>query len=97
GFPECYIRPFAYLADGGWNLTLDTGKMHVGIAVWEQSVYTGQDGSPRARRPNVSSYPRHHPASMMTKAKISGNYANSVMAKTESHRLGFDEAILLDH
>src|SRR6476620_9541143 len=36
GFRECYIRPFAYLADGGWNLTLDTGKMHVGIAVWEQ-------------------------------------------------------------
>src|SRR5262249_3985825 len=25
GFDECYIRPFVYLADGGWNLTLDTG------------------------------------------------------------------------
>jgi branched-chain amino acid aminotransferase len=33
---------------------------------------------------------------MMTKAKISGNYPNSVLAKTESLRLGFDEAILLD-
>src|SRR5437764_4537754 len=32
----------------------------------------------------------------MTKAKVSGNYANSVLAKTESLRLGFDEAILLD-
>jgi branched-chain amino acid aminotransferase len=33
---------------------------------------------------------------MMTKAKISGNYPNSVLAKTESLRLGFDEAIMLD-
>ena len=32
----------------------------------------------------------------MTKAKISGNYANSVLARTESLRLGFDEAIMLD-
>src|SRR4029078_10469981 len=39
GFDECYIRPLIYLADGGWNLTLDSGKPHVGIAVWQQSVY----------------------------------------------------------
>jgi branched-chain amino acid aminotransferase len=32
----------------------------------------------------------------MTKAKIAGNYPNSVLAKTESLRLGFDEAIMLD-
>ena len=32
----------------------------------------------------------------MTKAKISGNYVNSFLAKTESVRLGFDEAIMLD-
>jgi branched-chain amino acid aminotransferase len=44
----------------------------------------------------VSTFTRHHPNVMMTKAKISGNYPNSVLAKTESLRLGFDEAILLD-
>jgi branched-chain amino acid aminotransferase len=32
----------------------------------------------------------------MTKAKIAGNYVNSVLAKTEARRCGFDEAILLD-
>jgi branched-chain amino acid aminotransferase len=47
-------------------------------------------------RANVASFTRHHPNVMMTKAKISGNYANSVLAKTESVRLGFDEAIMLD-
>jgi branched-chain amino acid aminotransferase len=32
----------------------------------------------------------------MTKAKISGNYVNSVLAKTDAQRQGFDEAIMLD-
>jgi branched-chain amino acid aminotransferase len=95
-FGECYIRPLVWLADGGWNLTLDTGKPHVGIAVWQQSVYLGQTSPAQGLKANVSSYLRHHPAAMMTKAKISGNYVNSVMAKTESQRNGFDEAILLD-
>jgi len=96
GFDECYIRPFAYLADGGWNLTLDTGKAHVGIAVWEQSVYLGQEARERGVRASVSSFVRHHANAMMTKAKMSGNYANSYLAKTEAQRNGFDEAILLD-
>lgn len=96
-FDECYIRPFVYLADGGWNLTLDSGRPHVGIAVWQETVYLGQDAPARGIRASVSSFTRHHPGSMMTKAKISGNYVNSVLAKTEAQRAGFDEAILLDH
>ena len=96
GFDECYIRPLVWLADGGWNLTLDTGAPHVGIAVWRESVYLGHDARGQGLRANVSSFTRHHPAAVMTKAKISGNYVNSVLAKTDAHRQGFDEAILLD-
>jgi branched-chain amino acid aminotransferase len=96
GFDECYIRPLVWLADGGWNLTLDTGAPHVGIAVWRESVYLGHDARGQVLRANVSSFTRHHPAAVMTKAKISGNYVNSVLAKTDAHRQGFDEAILLD-
>jgi branched-chain amino acid aminotransferase len=96
GFDECYIRPFVWLADGGWNLTLDTGKPHIGIAVWQQSVYLGQEATDRGLRATISSFLRHHPAAMMTKAKISGNYVNSVLAKTDAQRHGFDEAIMLD-
>jgi branched-chain amino acid aminotransferase len=39
---------------------------------------------------------RSHPAANMTKAKIAGNYVNSYLAKTDAHRQGFDEAIMLD-
>ena len=96
GYPACYIRPVVYMASGAWNLNLDTGRHAVGIAVWEWTQFLGGEAFERGVRANVSSFTRHHPNVMMTKAKITGNYANSVLAKTESMRLGFDEAIMLD-
>jgi branched-chain amino acid aminotransferase len=96
GYGECYIRPLIYLSEGGWNLSVDAGKPQTGIAVWEWKAYLGPDALQHGVRANVSSFTRHHPNVMMTKAKISGNYPNSVLAKTESLRLGFDEAIMLD-
>lgn len=96
GFNECYIRPVIYLTDGGWNLNIDGGKPGIGIAVWEWTNYLGKDALERGIRANIASFNRHHPNVMMTKAKITGNYANSFLAKTESVRLGFDEAILLE-
>lgn len=93
---EAYIRPLVYLTDGGWNLNLDAGRPQIGIAVWEWKAYLGEEARERGVRVNVSSFTRHHPNVSMTKAKVAGNYVNSVLAKTESVRLGFDEAILLD-
>jgi branched-chain amino acid aminotransferase len=95
-YKECYIRPLAYLTDGGWNLTVDAGTLGVGIAVWEWNNYLGEDALEMGIRANITSFTRHHPNVMMTKAKITGNYANSVLAKTESLRYGFEEAIMLD-
>ena len=95
-FDECYIRPLIWLGDGGWNLTIDSGKPHLGIATWAWGPYLGEAALAQGIRANISSFTRHHPNVGMTKAKISGNYANSVLAKTESVRLGFDEAIMLD-
>jgi len=96
GFPDCYIRPLIYLAEGGWNLSLDSGVPHVGIAVWKWEKFLGEEAQQSGIRANTSSFTRHHINASMTKAKIAGNYANSVLARTESLRLGFDEAIMLD-
>jgi len=96
GFEECYVRPLIYVSDGSWNLDVGAGKASLGIAVWEWTAYLGQEARELGVRANVSSFTRHHPNVMMTKAKISGNYANSALAKSESVRLGFDEAIMLD-
>ena len=96
GFKDCYIRPLLYLGGGAWNLNVDAGKPSLAIAVWQWSNYLGEESLAKGIRANISSYTRHHPNVSMTKAKISGNYVNSFLAKTESERLGFQEAIMLD-
>ena len=92
---SCYVRPLIYLAEGGMNLSIDSGRPHVGIAVWPWDAYHGESAE-RGIRLNVSSHTRHHPNIMPTRSKVSGNYVNSFLAKTESLRLGFDDAVLLD-
>src|SRR6185436_18984947 len=42
------------------------------------------------------SFTRHHVNVMMTKSKTAGNYINSVQAKHEVKKSGYDEAIMLD-
>lgn len=56
----------------------------------------GDEGLRNGIRVKTSSYARHHVNVMMTKAKISGNYVNSVLAKREAVGLGYDEALMLD-
>jgi branched-chain amino acid aminotransferase len=96
GYEECYIRPLLYLTGGAWNLNVDAGRPALMIAVWQWSNYLGEEALAKGIRANISSYTRHHPNVSMTKAKIAGNYVNSILAKTESVRLGFEEAIMLD-
>jgi branched-chain amino acid aminotransferase len=95
-FKECYIRPLVFYDSPEPNLSMDGGAARVGIATWGWDAYLGEEAREMGVRANVSSFTRHHPNVMMTKAKVTGNYANSTLAKTESNRLGFDEAIMLD-
>jgi branched-chain amino acid aminotransferase len=96
GFGDSYIRPLLYLDGGGWNLTVDAGRASLAIAAWEWGNYLGEEALAKGIRANISSFTRHHPNIMLTKSKVSGNYVNSILAKTESVRLGFEEAIMLD-
>jgi branched-chain amino acid aminotransferase len=94
-FSSCYIRPVIYL-DGAMNLVVDSGTPRLLIAVWEWKGFLGAEAKERGIRANISSITRLHPNIMMTKAKVAGNYVGSILAKTESQRAGFDEAIMLD-
>ena len=92
---SCYIRPLIYMVDGPLGLNLDAMRPAVSIAAWEWGALLGDDIT-KGVRMAVSSYTRLHPNVNLTKAKISGNYVNSVLAKTMASRLGFDEAVMLD-
>ncbi len=95
-FTSCYIRPLIYWGGQVCGLSMNGVTPSLGIATWEWSNYLGEAAMEKGIRANVSSFTRHQANVSMTKAKISGNYANSVLAKTESIRLGFDEAIMLN-
>jgi branched-chain amino acid aminotransferase len=93
-YSACYIRPMIYL-DGGLSMTVEAGKPRFVVAVWEWKAFLGSEAKERGIRANIASFTRLHPNIMMTKAKVAGNYVSSILAKTESHRAGFDEAIML--
>ncbi|HUM06700.1 MAG TPA: branched-chain amino acid transaminase [Terriglobales bacterium] len=93
-FSACYIRPMIFL-DGALSMTVEAGKPRFMVAVWEWKAFLGAEAKERGIRANIASFTRLHPNIMMTKAKVSGNYVSSILAKTESQRAGFDEAIML--
>lgn len=95
GFDECYIRPIMYL-DGPLGLDMDKSRARVGIATWEWGPYLGETAQREGIHMMVSSFTRLHPNINMTKAKISGNYVNSMIVKTQALRSGYEEAVILD-
>lgn len=91
----CYIRPIAYRGYGEMGLNPQGSPVEVAIAVWPWGAYLGEDALENGVDIKTSSWRRHHPDIMPTKAKASGNYLNSVLAKAEALRDGYDEAIML--
>ena len=92
----CYIRPLALVGLAELGLYAPNNPINVCIAVWPWGAYLGEEGLKNGIRAKVSSFTRHHVNVMMTKSKASGNYINSVLAKTEVKNAGYDEAIMLD-
>ncbi len=96
GLDEAYIRPIVFIGDGKKGILPGDNAINVAIAVWPWGTYLGDEAIANGIRVKISSYTRMHVNSFMSKAKICGNYVNSVMARQEAADLGFDEAILLD-
>ena len=93
---SCYIRPLAYRGYGQMGLNPLEAPVDVAIAVWEWGAYLGEEGKRSGIRAKVSSWRRISPESLIPSAKASGQYLNSVLAKIESQKAGYEEAILLD-
>lgn len=94
----CYLRPLGFLDAGPLGVYFDTEKhpFTVAIMAMDWGKYLGADAMAKGSRIKISSFTRHHPNINMTKAKFTGNYVNSVMAKIEARKMGFDEGLLLD-
>ena len=93
---SCYIRPLLYVGYGEMGLYPGNNPIKLAIAAWSWGTYLGDDALVHGIRAKVSSFTRHHVNVSMTRAKVSGYYVNSILAKCEAKTAGYDEAILLD-
>jgi len=93
---ECYIRPLVYIGYGAMGLYPKDNPIKVSIAAWPWGAYLGDEGLEKGIRIKVSSFTKNQVNSTMARAKISGAYVNSQIAKKEAIACGYDEALLLD-
>ncbi len=93
---SCYIRPLVFRGYGEMGLFAKSAPVDVTIAAWPWGAYLGEEGKAHGIRAKVSSWRRISPGGAIPHAKASGQYLNSILAKTESANAGYDEAILLD-
>jgi branched-chain amino acid aminotransferase len=96
GFKSCYIRPLVFRGHGPMGLNPLENPVEAMVAVWEWAPYLGEEGKLNGVRARVSSYRRISADSLIPHSKASGQYLNSVLAKIESIKSGYQEAILLD-
>jgi branched-chain amino acid aminotransferase len=96
GLRSCYIRPLVYRGHGPMGLNPLDNPVEVSIAVWEWGAYLGEEGKLNGVRARTSSWRRISPDSLIPQSKACGQYLNSVLAKIEATKSGYEEAILLD-
>ena len=96
GLRSCYIRPLVFRGHGPMGLNPLENPVEVSIAVWEWGAYLGEEGKVNGIRARTSSWRRISPDSLIPHSKASGQYLNSVLAKIEAQKSGYEEGILLD-
>ena len=96
GLKSCYIRPLVFRGAGPMGLYPLDCPVDIIIAVWEWGAYLGDEGKVSGVRAKVSSWRRISSDSLIPTAKAGGQYLNSILAKIEADKAGYEEAILLD-
>ncbi|WP_299459744.1 branched-chain amino acid transaminase [uncultured Microscilla sp.] len=87
---DAYIRPLVFM---GEEMSLAPAKTsHLVMMAWAWEKYLGDDTC----RVMLSSYQRPNPKAFPMEVKLSGMYANSILATQEAKQKGFDEALLCD-
>jgi branched-chain amino acid aminotransferase len=94
--PEGYLRPMIFLGEGAMGIYAPNNPVRSTVIAWKWGAYLGDEALKTGIRCKISSFARHHINVSLAKAKMMGQYTNSVLAKREAKLGGYDEAILLD-
>lgn len=96
GMADGYLRPMIFLGDGAMGIYAPNNPVRATVIAWKWGAYLGDDALKNGIRCKISSFARQHINVSLAKAKMMGQYTNSVLAKREAKFGGYDEAILLD-
>ena len=89
----CYIRPIAFRGYGVFGLNPFGAPVQVAIVAFPFGKYIeAEEGASCC----ITSWRRIATDALPAESKACGNYVNSVLAKMEAVKNGFDEAIFLD-
>lgn len=92
---DIYIRPLAFKSDcvvGNFNLA----SLKDGLVIFTTPLGRYLKGEEEGVKANISSWTRVADNAIPPRAKITGAYINTALAKTESSLNGFGEALFLD-
>jgi branched-chain amino acid aminotransferase len=89
---DCYIRPIMFVGFSGINLGFINYPVETAIIAFPFKQYFTKPGLDVC----VSSWTRIYDPVTPPMAKICGNYVNSVFAKRDAAKNGYDEAIMLN-
>jgi branched-chain amino acid aminotransferase len=90
---NCYIRPLVYRGYGSFGLNSLASPVNVAIIAFPFGKYLDAE---KGANCCVTSWRRIANDALPAESKACGNYINSVLAKVEAIKNGFDEAIFLD-
>lgn len=93
---EGYLRPMVFMGEGAMGIYAPNNPVRASVIAWKWGAYLGDDALKSGIRAKISSFARHHINISLAKAKMTGQYTNSVLAKREAKFGGYDEAIMLD-
>lgn len=91
---DCYVRPILYKGSSVVGVRMHNLEDHLAIFTTAFGKYIDASEGCRCC---VSSYRRIDDNAIPARAKVTGGYVNSALAKTEAQLNGFDEAIMLTH
>ncbi|MFT4244800.1 MAG: branched-chain amino acid transaminase [Candidatus Woesearchaeota archaeon] len=89
---SAYLRPIVFYDDSSMGLDYSKNKSQIAIIAWPWGKYLKD-----TVKAKIVSIRRISEKSLVPDAKIGGHYVNSSLATLEAKKMGYDEAILLDH
>ncbi len=96
GHKSCYIRPLLWYGGESLGIFPKANPVQFMVATMPWGTYLGDEAIRKGASLMTSSWRRSPGDVLATKAKIGGNYVNSILANQEARENGYDEALLLD-